>query len=150
MVKSDLDEQIMALVLKSDDKILGVWACDCAQRVLKYFEREYPDDKRPRLAIKAGRKWVRTGLFKMDDVRRIALDAHAAARQVKEFDSARSAARSAGHAMATAHVKTHSIAAAIYAATAIRDASKITKADEAVLKERTWQYQHLRDLIVNY
>jgi hypothetical protein len=62
---------------------------------------------------------------------------------VKEDDAARSAARAAGQAMATAHVPTHSIAAAVYAASAVRDATGST---EAVTRERNWQYQHLLDL----
>jgi len=79
----------------------------------------------------------------MADVRRTALAAHAAARDVKEDNAARSAARAAGQAMATAHVPTHALAAAIYAATAVRDATNSTDADIATTKERDWQYQHL-------
>jgi len=43
----------------------------------------------------------------MADVRKNALAAHAAAREVNDDDAARSAARVAGHALATAHVPTH-------------------------------------------
>jgi hypothetical protein len=82
----------------------------------------------------------------MADVRRVALAAHAAAREVEEGDAARSAARAAGQALATAHVPTHAIAAAIYAATAVRDADNHTDADAATVKERDWQFQHLLDL----
>lgn len=135
----------MDLVGKSDHKTLGVWAADCAERVLPYFEKKHPGDDRPRNAIEALRTWVRTGVFKMADIRRDALAAHAAARGVNEDDdSARSAARSAGQALATAHVRTHSIAAAIYAATAVRDA---TGSLEETKKERDWQFQHLQDLL---
>jgi hypothetical protein len=143
MVKTDLDKPIMALVLKSDHKILGAWAADCAERTLHYFEDTYPKDDRPRIAINALRAWVKTGVFKMADVRGCSLAAHAAARDAADNDAARSAARAAGQAMATAHVRTHSAAAAIYAATAVRDA---TGSMEAADKERRWQYQHLRDL----
>ena len=48
--------------------------------------------------------------------------------------------------MATAHVPTHAIAAAIYAATAVRDAADAADAadaDVATYQERVWQYQHL-------
>ena len=44
-------------------------------------------------------------MFKMADIRESSLAAHAAAREVKENDdAARSAARAAGQAVATAHV----------------------------------------------
>jgi hypothetical protein len=83
----------------------------------------------------------------MADVRRTALAAHAAARDVQEDDPARSAARAAGHAVATAHVPTHAIAAARYAATAVRDAASPAEADIAATREREWQYQHLHELM---
>ena len=144
MVKTDLDKPIMELANRTDHRMLGIWAADCAERVLPYFEEKYPEDKRPRKAIEALRVWVQTGKFKMTDVRRDSLAAHAAAREVRENDdAARSAARSAGQAVATAHVPIHAIGAAVYAATAVRDA---TGSDDAVAEEQDWQYQHLLDL----
>jgi len=84
----------------------------------------------------------------MADIRRDSLGAHAAAREVKENDdSARSAARSAGQSLATAHVPTHSIGAAVYAVTAVRDANDSI---EESIKERDWQYKHLLNLNKKY
>jgi hypothetical protein len=143
MVVSDLDNVIADLVKNTEHKTLGIWAADCAERVLPYFEEKCPDDPRPRKAIEALRTWVKTGVFHMVEVRGASLAAHAAARDVAEDDAARSAARAAGQAMATAHVPTHSIAAAIYAATAVRDS---TGSMDEVEKEREWQYQHLLEL----
>lgn len=146
LVKTDLDSQIAELVDKTDKKTLAIWACDCVERVLPYFEKKYPGDKRPRLAIEAGREWVRTGVFRMADIRNVALASHAAARDVEGDDPARSAARAAGQALATAHVKNHSVAAAIYAATAVRDGVEPADSDISVTKERDWQYSHLLNL----
>jgi hypothetical protein len=146
MAVSSLDATIDELVRKTDHKTLGIWAADCAERTLHYFEEKRPDDKRPRQAIEALREWVRTGVFRMKDVRGASLAAHAAARDVESENAARSAARAAGQAMATAHVPTHSLAAAVYAATAVRDASDKADAAAATLKEREWQYQHLLEL----
>ena len=143
LAKTNLDKPIAELVSKTDHKILAVWAADCAERVLPYFEEKYPEDTRPRKAIEACREWARTGVFRMADVRKTSLAAHAAARDIQEDNSARSAARAAGQAMATAHVPAHAIAAAIYAATAVRDAANSADADSATIKEREWQYQHL-------
>lgn len=146
MVKTELDQQIWDLVLETDKKTLMIWACDCVERVLPYFEKKYPDDNRPRVAIEAGRQWERTGVFHMKDIRRVALASHAAAREIPAGEAAHSVARAAGQALATAHVATHSIAAAIYAATAVRDASGIVNDITAATQERLWQYQHLLDL----
>lgn len=150
MVKSALDSQIAEIAEKTDKKILVMWACDCAERALPCFERNYPTDARPRLAIEAGRAWVRTGVFHMSDIRAASLAAHAVARTVSDDDAARSAARAAGQAVATAHAAGHAVAAAIYAATAVRDEVGPTGADGAVAKEREWQYEQLLKLRSNH
>jgi hypothetical protein len=144
LVKTRMDKPIAELVSRTNHRKLAIWAADCAERVLPYFEEKYPEDTRPRKAIEACREWARTGVFRMVDVRNTALAAHAAARDVKGDDNAaRSAARAAGQALATAHVPTHALAAAIYATTAIRDATNSTDANIVTIKERDWQYQHL-------
>jgi len=147
MAKTNLDKPIEELASRADHRELAIWAADCAERVLPFFEKRAPEDDRPRKAIEALRTWVRTGVFRMADVRRASLAAHAAARGVKEDDAARSAARAAGQAMATAHVPRHALAAAIYAATAFRDAANPSRADAAAAKERDWQYRRLIELI---
>ena len=146
---TDMDKPIAELVRKTNHKTLAIWAAECAERVLPYFEEKYPEDTRPRKAIEACRDWARTGVFRMADVRKISLAADAAAREVKEGDPAHSAARAAGQAMATAHFPTHAVAAAIYAATAVRDAADPADADITTTREREWQYQHLLELTGN-
>lgn len=141
------DEPMLELVGKSDHKTLAVWAIDCADRVLPYFEEKFPDDHRPRNALKALQLWINTGVFKMADIREASLASHAAAREVGEDNPARSAARAAGQAVATAHVRTHSLAAANYALQAVHRAANLVDADAAVAKERDWQYQHLLELV---
>jgi Imm-5 like putative immunity protein len=133
-------------VKKTDHKTLAVWAIDCVERVLPYFEEKYSEDNRPRKAIEACRAWIITGVFKMADIRKAALAAHAAAREVVEDNAACSAARAAGQAVATTHVPTHSIGAANYALQAIFRATNVSDTDAAIAKERNWQYQHLLGL----
>jgi len=144
------DESVLELVRTTHHRTLAVWAVDCVERVMPYFEGEYPKDRRPRKAIEACREWLRTGVFKMADIRRAALASHAAAREVGEDNAARSAARAAGQAVATAHVPTHSIGAANYALQAIHRATNSSTADAAIAKERDWQYQHLLELRKTY
>ncbi|MBP1929245.1 hypothetical protein J2741_001792 [Methanolinea mesophila] len=146
IAKTSLDQEIEELAAGTGQNTLAMWAADCAERVLPYFEQNFPDDRRPRDAIEATREWVRTGVFRMSDVRKTALAAHAAAREAHEYDPARSAARAAGHAIATAHVPRHALGAALYAATAVRDAADPSDAGSATDREREWQYRHLREL----
>jgi hypothetical protein len=117
-----------------DRKAFALWAADCAEHVLHYFEKERPKDSRPKKAIEECRKWARTGAFHMADVRGYSLAAHAAARETEEKSAARFAARSAGQAMAAAHVAGHAIAAAYYA----------VKAAEAAGDANEWGWQKKR------
>jgi hypothetical protein len=139
-------DSFVELAGKSDHKTLAIWAIDCVERVLPYFEEKYPDDHRPRNAITTLQTWIDTGVFSMAVIRKASLDSHAAAREVGEDNPARSAARAAGQAVATAHVPDHSIGAALYALQAVHRATDPAEADAAVIKERDWQYQHLLEL----
>jgi hypothetical protein len=140
------DEVLAKLVGETGHKTLAIWSVDCVERVLPYFETKFPQDKRPQAAIEALQAWIKTGVFRMAVIRKASLDSHAAAREVGEDNPARSAARAAGQAVASAHVPAHAIAAANYCLQAIYRASNPLEADAAADQERKWQVQHLRDL----
>ncbi len=53
------DESVLEPLGRLDRKTVALRAADCAERVLPLFEREHPDDVRPRAAIEAARAWVR-------------------------------------------------------------------------------------------
>lgn len=131
------------LVKTTDKRILAVWAIDCVERVLPCFEEKYPDDPRSRNALETLHTWIDTGIFRMAEIRGTSLAAHAAAREVGEDKAARSAARAAGQAVATAHVFMHSLGAAMYAQQAVGRAANPPDADAAVATEHDWQYRHL-------
>jgi hypothetical protein len=57
------DEAMLALVQDTEQKTLAVWAIDCAERVLPFFEQQFPDDQRPRQAIEALQAWIDTGVL---------------------------------------------------------------------------------------
>ena len=114
---SDIKKEIAVLVGKMDHRTLAIWATDCAEHVLSYFEEKYPKDNRPRKAVEAGRAWVR-GEISVSEARSAAFAAHAAARDADE-GMARAVARAAGHAAATAHVAGHAVHAANYAVNGI-------------------------------
>ena len=121
---------------------MATWAAECAERVLPFFEKAYPKDDRPRKAIEACRTWVRTGVFKMAEIRGASLGAHAAARAAKENHAAHFAARAAGQAVATAHVPQHAFGGAYYALKAIAAADP-AHAEAKVAKEHHWQARHI-------
>lgn len=127
---------------KEDQRALATWAADCAERVLPLFEQVYLDDDRPRQALAVCRTWVRTGLFKMAEIRGASLAAHEAARTAKENPAACFAARAAGQAVATAHVPQHAFGAAYYALKALVAADP-AQAQVEVTQEHEWQAHHI-------
>ena len=127
---------------RQGQKLLALWAAGCAEHVLPYFENEYPKDDRPRKAIAACRTWVRTGVFRMADIRKASLSAHAAAREAEEDSAARFAARAAGQAVATAHVPQHAFGAAYYALKAVAAANP-ANVEVKIAKELNWQTRRL-------
>ena len=140
------DGEMLALVGRTGHKTLALWAIDCAERVMPFFEEKYPEDRRPRTAIPTLRPSLKTGAFRMADIRGASLASHAAAREVGEDNPARSAARAAGQAVAAAHVPRHSYGSAVYAQQAVFRAATPDGAEAAAAKERDWQYQHLLEL----
>ena len=105
-----LSDTITEVVKKCNHVTLAIWATDCAEHVLAYFEEKQPNNLRPRNAID---------------------------------DASTAAARTCGHAAATAHVATHAPHAATYAAKAVGYAK------DEINEERTWQYNRLLVLFNN-
>jgi len=129
---------------EQDQRLLALWAADCAEHVLPHFEDKYPQDDRPRKAIEAARAWTR-GEILVGQARTAALAAHAAARDTDDA-AARAAARAAGHAAATAHVAGHARGAASYAVKAVKAATGSDAAAESELQHRSLP-EHLRPVV---
>jgi len=126
-----IKKKILEIARKMNQKQLVIWAIGCVEHVLSNFEEKYPNDDRPRKAVKAARAWVDDAIS-VGEARNAALEAHSAAREAED-DVACAVARAAGHAAATAHVAKHAVHAANYAA----------KVD---FNEIIWQYEKLLDL----
>jgi len=90
------DADKLWLVLRPEvipEKVLQGLACDFAQRGLPTYEKEYPNDKRPREAIRIKRKWIRGKAT--DEELAAALDAARAAWAAARAAGAARAARAA-------------------------------------------------------
>ena len=112
------------------------WACECAENVLQLLGEE--SDVRLINALLIAKKWAK-GEATVGDAMKASMNAHAVARESSNPISI-AVARSAGHAVATAHMADHSIGAALYAL----KASKY--ADKSIDEERKWQYKQLEQL----
>lgn len=128
----------------SNHRLLALWAAECAEHVLHFFEAVQPLDPRPRQAIEQIRAWVR-GEIKMMECRAMGGHAMAAARDLK--GAARNAAYAAGQAAVVAHVAAHELGAAAYAIKAVRESVEKNEKDEMGRKECQWQRDQLSDEI---
>ena len=108
------------------------WACDCSRHVL-YLSGEI--DERLKNALEVAHEWGQ-GNASVGDARKVSAAAHAVAREYSSQTEI-AAARSVGHAVATAHMADHSLSAAWYALKAVKSA------DKSVDEERKWQDEQL-------
>lgn len=127
---------------RADHNLLARWAADCAERVLPLFAR-HSEDVRPRRALEIIRDWA-NGEVKTGVAMKASLAAHAAAREMTD-KAAVAAARSAGHAVATAHAADHSMGALLYALKAL-EASGGASGPELELQLRKLPV-HLREMV---
>lgn len=127
-----------------EHQLLAVWAADCAEHVLHYFEDARPADDRPRRAIELCRSWSR-GEVTMMRARAAGGHAMAAARQL--VGPAREAAFAAGQAGCVGHVAEHELGAAAYAIRAVRAAAPEGEHDAAGRRECRWQRGRLAGAI---
>jgi hypothetical protein len=108
-----------------DDRELRGFACDCAERVLPLFEKQHPDDTRPRVAIETARRYAR---------------GEATEEELAAAEAAAGAAWAAAGAAGAAG------AAARAAARAAASAARAAAGAAAGCAERQWQADRLRAL----
>lgn len=146
---------------KWDERTQRLFACDCAENVLRFYVDKYPDDKRPREAIETARRYANGNATKEEltvvrDAARAARDAAwvlwAAAGAASR--AARDAARAAGDAAWVSRAAAGASWAAAGASRAARDAAwawvswDVAGASRASGDaELEWQYTKLLDYI---
>ncbi|MGA3057688.1 MAG: putative immunity protein [Candidatus Limnocylindrales bacterium] len=120
-----MDHEPGSMTLSEEDRrLVGLWAADCAERVLPLFEAKAPSDTRPHEAIEGIRAFALGGK-RTARLRSFAWAAYAAAREVGDPVAA-AAARAAGlaaamaymHALVTPDQTKHAFGPAAYAARA--------------------------------
>lgn len=112
------------------DNILHEFSCRCAEHVLHLYEAEYPNDHRPRNAIKAKRRWMNKEITE-NELATARDDAWAAVRT-----TTKATVRAAAWAATMATTKAATKAAAAWAARA-------TARDD----EDQWQFEMLKELL---
>jgi hypothetical protein len=118
------EARLLSEVEAWNDRVLRLFACDCAERALPLFEQNHPDDKRPRLCIETARRFANGQATR------------------EELAAAWAAAGAAAEAAAWAAAGAAAEAAAGSAAWAAWAAGSAARA-----AERDWQTQHLAEML---
>jgi hypothetical protein len=123
----------------AERRLVAGWAADCAERVLYVFERENPQDDRPRQLVERARAYSRGELATAAEIQR----RFAGGVSVKDVTTpaAAAAVRAAGQAVGVCHMGAHGLGAAAYAVGAARlaNAHRAAAAEEEV----AWQLNHM-------
>ncbi len=124
--------------LTLDESKLRLFACDCAEQTLPIFERDYPEDKRPRHAIETARRFA-NGEATCEELAAAGAAAGAAwdAAGAAAWDAARDAAWDAAWD------------AALDAAWTAEDAAGDAGRAAAWAAESRWQADRLREMVGN-
>ncbi len=126
-------------------RVIGGYAAECAERALSVYEGNAGSDSRPGAAIEGIREFAAGGK-RAARLRTLALEAHAAAREVGD-PAAAAAARAAGvaaasaytHPLADVHQTKHIVGSAAYAALAL----ELDAGDPSVgADEVRWAIEH--------
>ncbi|ART71397.1 hypothetical protein BTO20_25175 [Mycobacterium dioxanotrophicus] len=147
----------MTLITVDDLRPVSLWAADCADRALPYFENALPGDSRTRDAIDGARAFG-GGQQRDKRMRKLAFAALKACGEVDD-PSAKAAARAAQMAVAVAYTHLdltataaarqtmHLLAPAVYAARARELAGDSAAADTEIDWAAAHATAHVRDVV---
>ena len=143
---SECIQPIRDLIEKQYHKTLVLWALDCAEIYLSYFEKNRPYENRTRIVLETARLWAK-GIVKMPEAKKAIHAAHSAASEVgdktKHSASVMAAGRAIGHAAATVHVETHALGVVFYGLTSQYYAAQEGQEEITVNEELDRMYQRL-------
>ncbi len=112
-------QSLIRLAETQSKATLVAWCTSYAgEHLLPLFEKRFPDDCRPRLALEAAGAWS-SGLIKLPRAKQAILACHAAAREAEGDPAAQAAARAVGQCASAIHSPRHAVGLALYGALAV-------------------------------
>lgn len=135
--ESECIQPLRCLIEKQTHRTLVLWALDCAPRFLEIFEKDFPNDTRPRELIAIAKLWAE-GKVKMPIAKKAIHATHNAATEAEGHSAAQAAARAIAHTAATIHVETHALGMVFYGLTALVYSEKPQNMDMYINKECAW------------
>ena len=82
---SECLQELKKLIQQQSHRTLVMWALDCAEQPLEYFEKRYKEERRPRQCLELSEAWAR-GNIKMTVAKKAILASHAAAKEIGELE----------------------------------------------------------------
>ena len=132
---------IARLAETQSKRTLCLWSIPYAEEnLLPIYERTFPDDLRPRNALKNAIGWLE-GRVKFTDAKDTNNGAHNAATEAEGNPAAQAAARAIAHASLTIHVSAHCMGIAFYGAAAIaydRLGLEATQEEYLLIAKQAW------------
>jgi hypothetical protein len=123
-------------------RTLCLWNIAYAETyLLPVFEREFPNDPRPREALTNARGWLE-GRVRFADAKDTNNGAHNAATAAEGHPAAQAAARAIAHASLTIHVSAHCMGIAFYGAAALaydQLGTDATEQEYLLIAEQAWR-----------
>lgn len=112
-------QSLVKLIETQSKPTLANWCISyCETCILPIYEKDCPDDARPRNALAAAREWL-GGKIKLPQAKAVILDCHAAARELENNPTAQACARAIGQCASTIHSASHCLGLAYYGAPAV-------------------------------
>ena len=110
-------DELCQLIEHANRRVLVLWALELAEETAQKLEEKYPEDLRPREAVKAATSWTKDQI-KMPIAKQAILNCHAMA---KELDNPADIAQchAVGQACSVVHTAGHALGYPMYDLTAI-------------------------------
>ena len=110
-------QELLGFMRQESRRTLVCWALNCAGRPVALLSARYPEDDRPREALRLSRLWAE-GAVKMPRARQDILLVHAMARDVRT-PADEALCHAVGQGCSAVHAEDHAIGLALYELTAI-------------------------------
>lgn len=110
-------QELLGFMRQESRRTLVCWALNCAGRPVALLSARYPEDDRPREALRLSRLWAE-GAVKMPLARKAILQVHAMARDVRT-PADEALCHAVGQGCSAVHAEDHAIGLALYELTAI-------------------------------
>lgn len=104
--------ELISMIEQSSHQVLIKWSLDQASTINQDFMKDYPEEKRPQIALEQSFLWAQ-GMIKMAPAKQAILACHAVAKEIKDKKNI-AQVHAIGQAASTVHVKSHALGLVFY------------------------------------